>query len=274
MRVRDDLEQLPVAEVGVGHDQLVHALGLEDRGEVLHVAEHGQVEPFGRRRERAYELVVDPAARGAERAVQVRQVLARAGEQRVAACAQGPKQLAGDEVVARAQARDHDRAEEHSGRREPVGREVVPGADREGERDQRDQEQGREDPAEAGAPPALLVEPGLREDEHGDQGQEGQPVRLDAPEDAPEDRRSAVVELPGDQRGIEADDETPEVDADERGDAGEPPSRHRQLAAREEERGSRADVGDDPRGGFVPAVHSGGGDSAPPPLRCSGCHAS
>ena len=38
--VGDDLEQLALAEVRVGHDQLVHALGLEDRGQVLHVAEH------------------------------------------------------------------------------------------------------------------------------------------------------------------------------------------------------------------------------------------
>ena len=91
--VRDDLEQLAVVEVGVGHDQLVHARGLEDRGQVLHVTENRQIDPLGRRGDRADELVVDPAAGGAERTVQVRQVRARAGEQRVAAHADEPRSI-------------------------------------------------------------------------------------------------------------------------------------------------------------------------------------
>ena len=60
--VVDDLQQLALAEVRVGHDQLVHALAVEHRRQVVQVAEHGQPDPVRRGRDRADELVVDPAA--------------------------------------------------------------------------------------------------------------------------------------------------------------------------------------------------------------------
>ena len=272
MGVRDDLEELPVAKVGVGDDQLVDPLGLEDRREILDVAEDGQIDAVRIGRERADELVVDPTARRAEGAMQMGDIGSRAGEERVPARSERPEHLARDEVVARPQGGDDDRAEEHGGRRQPVRGEIVARADREGQRDQRNDDQRRQDPPETGSPAALLVEARLREDENRDQGQERKPVGLDAPEHAPEDRRAAVVELAGHERRVEADDQPAKVDADERGDAGEPARRRRQLAAREKERRPRSDVGDDPRRRFVRAVRNGGGDATPPPLRCSYSH--
>ncbi len=261
MGLVDDLEQLALAEVRVRDDQLVHPLARQDRGQVAHGAEHRQAHALRRRSHGADELVVDPAAARAERPVQVREVLAGAGQQRVAARTQQPQHLAGEEVVARPQARDRDRAEQHGRRREPVRREPVPRADREGQRDQRDEEQGREDACEAGAALTLLVEARLREDEHGDEGQKGQPVGLDPPEDSPEHRRAAVVELARHKRRVEAQHEPPEVDADERGDAREPPRGDGQLRPREQKRRAGPDVD---RGRRIVSGNRGG--NAIPPL--------
>ncbi len=47
MGVVDDLQQLALAEVGVSHDQLVHALAVEQRGQVVHVTEHRQADALG-----------------------------------------------------------------------------------------------------------------------------------------------------------------------------------------------------------------------------------
>ena len=67
----DHLEELPVGEVGVGDDHLVHLVLVEDAAQVVEAAEHRQVDPAGRRGDRADELVVDSAPPGAERPVEV-----------------------------------------------------------------------------------------------------------------------------------------------------------------------------------------------------------
>ena len=272
MSVVDDLQQLPFAEVGVRHDQLVHALAVEERGQVVHVAQHRQANAHGRRRDGADELVVDPAAARAERGAQACDVLAGARQQRVAPHAQLAKHLARDELVTRTEHRDGGCTEDHGSWCEPVGRELVPGADRERERDQRDQDQRGEHAGEARSPLALLIQVRLREDEHGDERQERQPVGLDPPEHAPEHRLAPVVELPRDEGRVEPEHEPAEVDADQRGDARKAAGGDEQLRAREQKRRAGPDVGDDPDRRVV--LCNRGGDSAPPRLRCRCRHVS
>ena len=91
--IRDDLDQLPLAEAGVGDDQLVHARLVEDGREIVQVAEDGQVDAVARGRERADELVVDPVPRRAERPVEVVDLLGRAGEERVPPRAERAQQV-------------------------------------------------------------------------------------------------------------------------------------------------------------------------------------
>ena len=148
---------------------------------------------------------------------------------------------------------------------------MVPGTEAERERDQRDQHERREDPPEARPPLALGVEVGPREDERGDQGQEGKPVRLDAPEKAPEQVGASVVELSHDERGVDAQDEAREVEAEERRDAREPAGHPDEPAPVQEEGLARADVGDE-RGRPLVRSHDGGGDPTPPPSRSPYCH--
>ena len=129
-----------------------------------------------------------------------------------------------------------------------------------------------EHPREARSPLALLVQVRLREDEHGDERQERQPVGLDPPEHAPEHRLAPVVELPRHERRVEPEHEAAEVEADERGDARQAAGGDEQLRPREQKRRAGPDVADDPDRRVV--LGNRGGDSAPSPLRCRCRHES
>ena len=88
----------------------------------------------------------------------------------------------------------------------------MPGAEPEREHEQRDDDQRGDDPPEAGPPLALGVEPGLPEDEHGDERDEREPVALGVPEHAPEDRRVPVVDLAQRERAVEAEADGDEIE--------------------------------------------------------------
>ena len=97
---------------------------------------------------------------------------------------------------------------------------------------------------------ALGVQAGLPEDEHGHEREERQPVRLGAPEHAPEDRVGAVVELAEDERRVEPERQPAEVEQDERGDARDPAEERAEgLAERSQGRPER----------MSPTLGAGGG---------------
>ena len=181
----DDLDELPVVEVGVGHDQLVHVALRQHGRQRREVAQHRQAGAVGRDRNRADELVVDPAAARAERPPKAREALALADENRAPPDARELEQVAGDDVVASAQEADADRGQDDRRRRKPVRPEAVARAEREDQRDHRDERERGDDPAEPAAPLALGIEPRLPEDEHRDQGQERQPIGLGIPQEGP-----------------------------------------------------------------------------------------
>ncbi len=118
----------------------------------------------------------------------------------------------------------------------------MPGAEPEGERQQRDEEERRDDLAEAGAALAARVQARLREDEHRDERDERQPLALRLPEHAPENRRVPVVDLPQRERGIERQREAAEVEEDEEGDAADAEDDGPQLRASDDERLRAPDV--------------------------------
>ena len=109
---------------------------------------------------------------------------------------------------------------------------------RKDERDQGDEAERGDDPAEPAPPLALGIEPCLPEDEHRDQGQERKPIGLCIPQEAPEQAPVAVHELAQPERSVDPENETDEVEDDERGNARCTP----EGAAQREVRARRADV--------------------------------
>ena len=103
MRLLDELDELLVAHVAAVHDQLVDAAAFEHAAEVVERAESRDRDAVLRRRDRADERVVDPAARVAERAQQVLDVLAPADEHRAAPNSEHVHEVAREALVARAQ---------------------------------------------------------------------------------------------------------------------------------------------------------------------------
>src|SRR5581483_9687716 len=209
VRVLDDLEQVALAVVRVGDDQLVGRVLGEDGAQALEAAEPRQVERVARRAaDDADEVVVDPAVNRPERPQQVVEMLPLADDDRTPPDAQPVQDLAADRVVARPEHPGQHGADHERRRDQPEGREVVAGAEPEGGDEQRDDDERRDDPAVAGATLALRVQPRLPEDERRDEGDEREVVRLRVrPEDPPEDRRVAVIELADDERGVDADAE-------------------------------------------------------------------
>ena len=234
----DDVDELSVAEVGVGHDQLVHFTLRQHRGERREIPQHRQAGAVGRDRDGSDELVVDPAAACAERPSKAREALALADEDRAAPDARELEQIAGDDVIASAQEADADRGQDDRRRRQPVRAEPVARAESEDHRDHRDQRERGDDPAEPAAPFALGIEPRLPEDEHRDQGQEGQPFGFGVPQEAPEGPAVAVHELAYPERSVDPEHQPDEIEDDERGDARRTPH----GAAQREVGIGRADV--------------------------------
>ena len=226
----------------------------QDRGQRGEVPQHRQAGAVGRDRDRADELVVDPAAARAERPAKARKALALADEDRPAPYPRELEQVARDDVVAPSQEPDADRGEDDRRRREPVRAELMARAEREDHRDHRDEGERGHDPAEPAAPLALGIEAGLPEDEHRDQRQEGQPVGLRVPEEAPQGAAVPVDELAQDERSVDAEHEPDEVEDDERGDA----RCAAQGGPQRKVRGRRADVAER-RGvaALVPAARGG-----------------
>ena len=170
--------------------------------------------------------------------------------------------LARDDVVARAEQPDQHRREDKGRRDQPKRRELVAGTEPERKREQRDQEQRRDDAAEARAMLAARVETRLREDEHGDQRDERQPLPLRVPEDAPEDRRVPVVLLAQGERPVQRERESAEVEEDQDADAGGAEQEPATRRPGEDIRLAAPDVAD-----FARALRRDGGW-----LRC--CHGS
>jgi hypothetical protein len=120
--------------------------------------------------------------------------------------------LARDRLVASPEHPVEDRRDHEGGGDQAEGVEVVPGSDSEREHEQRDDDERRDDPAEAGTVLSLGVEAGPPEDEHRDEGEEREPVALRVPEHAPEDRVVPLVDLPERQRPVQAEADRGEVD--------------------------------------------------------------
>src|SRR5439155_8215245 len=95
MRLLDDLDQLAVAEVGVGDDQLVDLARREHRGKRGECPEHRQPRAVPGVSDHPDEVVVDSAATGAERAPQPSKALGPAGENRPAPYASKLEQVGG-----------------------------------------------------------------------------------------------------------------------------------------------------------------------------------
>ena len=81
----------------------------------------------------------------------------------------------------------------------------MPDADAERECEHRDERQRRDDPPHPRARLAVPVQPRLREEQDRDQQDERKPVRLGAPERAPERRPLAVAERAQHERHVEAE---------------------------------------------------------------------
>ena len=169
--------------------------------------------------DRLDDLDLDPAACGAELALEVAERLAFADEDEPATHAEDAEELERDRPVGGAQRPDRERARHDRRRDQPGGREVVVGSDPEREHDQGDEDEGAEHLPGARTPLARRVEARLEEDEDGDGREERQPLRrAGLPEDRPVDR-VAVEERPQDEGGVDAEREPRDVREDQCGDA-------------------------------------------------------
>ena len=220
----------------------MHVLLAQDARDGVESPEQRQATGVAVGRHGAEELVADPAAVGAEHAAQLRQLLSLADEDRAPAHARKLEDVARQDVVARAEHADEERRQDERRRRQPVGRVVVARSESEGERDHGHEHQGEHDLAETGAQLTPSVQPADPEHEHGDHRQEGQPVALGAPQDPPEGRPLAEVELAEDQGDVDAQHEPSQVEQDQSRHAREPAGDRDEAGAREEVRPRGADV--------------------------------
>ena len=135
-----------------------------------------------------------------------------------------------------------ERDEGRSDEVETEGREVLAGADRERERQRRDEEHARHDPRCALSHLTRRVEVRLPEDEDQQQDQERQPVRLLVPEQAPEDRLRIEEERTEGKRREQPEHEPGDVDRHERERASDATRNRLQRCRREEVRPRRTNV--------------------------------
>ncbi len=245
----DDVDELAVADVGIRDDQLVDLARGEHRGQRGEPAEDGKACSVGRARDRADELVLDPAAARAKGPSQPREVLALADENCAPPDAGELEQVAGDDVIAAPKQPDADRRQHDRGRGEPVRAKAMAGPEREDHRDHRDDDERADHLCETGAPLTCGVEAGLPEDEDGDHRQKRKPVGLGLPEEPPERHAFPVDEVAKRERGVDAEHEADEIEHDQRDDAARPadPGSNRHV------RTARPDVAD----------HTGVGVSSP-----------
>ena len=238
----DDVEHRALVVCRLGEQQLVGSRRLEHGGEVLDRGCRAAAGPPRR-----------PARRRRRTRTRSRRARPRAGgtgargwpladEDDPAADAAHLHRLERDRAVRGAQEADRDRARDRRRRDEAVGREVVAGAQTEGEHDQRHGDDRGQQPARPGAPLARRVQTGLQEDEHRDRHEELQPVRLLRPEQAPEDLLLAVHDLPQHEREVEPERQPDHVEHDERTDRERAAQHGLQRPAREEVDAGGADV--------------------------------
>ena len=179
---------------------------------------HRQRDVFLRGSDRPEELVLDPAASAGRgwRAAASRFSFAPS-EDRAPLETGDAEDVLRHDVVARAQDADEDRRHDERRREDRVRREVVAGADAERERQDGDEDERRDDRAEPAAVLALGVEAVAPEDEHGDEREERQPLRLGvAPDQSPQHRPRARHDLAQRERGIDAERQPAEVQQEQR----------------------------------------------------------
>jgi hypothetical protein len=246
VRAVGDLQQLGVGQPLVGDDHLVEGVALENAAERRRAAQHRQRRRLGAGvAEDADEVVVESAAPRAERPVQVRDRIPGADEHDPTPHAREPQQVGGNRLVARAQHADQRDREHERGREEAEGREPeLADPDAERDRDHGDDGKTPDDPAQPGAALARRVQARVPEDEHRHDGQERQPVGLLPPEDAPERRAVAAVDVSEDERGVDRDRQPGEIEHDQGGDAADAASHS--LRSQVRERLGRADVAEHP----------------------------
>ena len=155
----DDVEHGLLVEVRLGEHELVGTSLLEERRQPVERASEAR----GARVdcEPPHDLEPDPAAGRLERALEVGDGRLVTDEQEPSPHPRQRHQLEGDRVVRSAQEPDRERARDDGCRDQPGGREVVVRAEPEREHDQRDENEGGEDPSRARPPLARRVEPGL-----------------------------------------------------------------------------------------------------------------
>jgi len=128
-----------------------------------------------------------------------------------------------EHLVARTQDADEERRRHDGGRRQAVGREVVARSEAERERDRCHEHHREHDLADTGAKLAASVEAAHPEHEHRDHREERKPVALRLPDDSPQRRPLAEIELPEDKCHPDAEDEACQVERHQGGNAGQAP---------------------------------------------------
>ena len=244
MRLLDELEQLALGETAVGQDELVNVVLAEDARHLIEATQHRQVAGIAARSDRAEELVANTASVCTQRVAQSSQLLALADQHRSPARTAETQDVTGEHLVARTQDPDEERRRDDRSRRQAVRREVIAGPQAKGEGDHGHEHHREHDLADAGAQLAPPVEPAHPEHEHRDDREERQPLALRLPDDSPQRRPVAQVELAEDERHPDAEHEAGQVERDQRGNAGEAPADGEKRAAGEEVGPGRADVFD------------------------------
>ena len=167
-------------------------------------------------------------------ALEIRQSLALPQQQNPPPDADDLEHLQRRRCVGGAKQPDRDRTHDDGGRDQPRRRELVARAETEGQHRQRDEDEPAQHLPRPGAKLARRVEADLEEDEHGDRGEEREPLAWALlPEQRPE---HGVPEERGadDERCVDADRQPHDVENRQRRDAGGPAYERRPGSAREE----------------------------------------
>ncbi len=239
-----DVEDGSLVQVPLREEQLVGLDGADhplDGGEVVREELHA---PGSRAtRDRADDLDRDPATRRVQLPDEVRKGLALADQHDPSSHPDALHDLERGRRVRRPERPDRKRAGDDGGRDQPGGRELVVGAEPEGEHDQRDEDEGADDAAGAGPTLTRGVQPGLEEHEHRDRREERQPLaRAGVPEQRPVDR-VAVHGRAQDEREVDPERQPGDVHHRKGSDAGRTPKEPHPWGPAQEVRARTADVG-------------------------------
>ena len=202
MSVLDEVEQLALGEALVVDDQLVNVVLAQHARQRVESAEHGQAGRLTIRRDRAKKLVANSTTAVPEHVTELSQPVAFADQHGTPSHAGEAEHVPRQHLVARPQQADEQRSENERRRRQPVGREVVAGAEPERERDHRDEDQRCDDLTEPRANLAPLAQAPDPEHEHGDHRQE-RSQSVSVSQDFPERRPVAEVELAQHERQVD-----------------------------------------------------------------------